>query len=130
MYDRIQTENKKWGQKMNKKNQMKNIKFSDNLLKNLILPILVLVVAVVFAVTLGFNKGLDFQGGIIVSVMADETAKIILKPTQYIKSIPNTASHSASLYKINDNQIDYLRGAGLSSEQVKQVLQEAFLSQN
>jgi len=64
------------------------------------------------------------------SVMADETAKIILKPTQYIKSIPNTASHSASLYKINDNQIDYLRGAGLSGEQVKQVLQEAFLSQN
>ena len=64
------------------------------------------------------------------SVMADETAKITMKPTQYIKSIPNSASHSAALYQPNNNQINYLRESGLSGEQVKQVLQEAFLSQN
>lgn len=61
------------------------------------------------------------------SVMADKDAKIIMKPTQYIKSIPNNASHSASIYKPNDNQIEYLRGAGLSSIQVKNILEEAFL---
>ena len=62
------------------------------------------------------------------SVMADETAKITLKPTQYIKSIPNSATHSAALYQPTDNQINYLRESGLSGSQVKQVLEEAFLS--
>jgi len=62
------------------------------------------------------------------SVMADESAKIIMKPTQYIKSIPNNASHSASLFSANDNQINYLRESGLSGQEVKEVLQEAFLS--
>jgi len=61
------------------------------------------------------------------SVMADKDAKIVIKPTQYIKSIPNNASHSASLYKPNDNQINYLSCAGLSSKQVKDILEEAFL---
>ena len=64
------------------------------------------------------------------SVMADESAKITLKPMQFIKSVPNNATHSASLYKPNDNQIEYLRESGLSGNQVKQVLEEAFLSIN
>ena len=63
------------------------------------------------------------------SVMADESAKIIMKPTQFIKSIPDNASHSASIYKPNDNQINYLRGAGLSGTEVKEILQSAFLSE-
>ena len=62
-------------------------------------------------------------------VMADKTAKIKMKPTQYIKSVPNSAKHSASLYSPTENQINYLRGAGLSGAEVKDVLQEAFLSQ-
>ena len=63
------------------------------------------------------------------SVMADETAKITMKPCQFIQSVPKNAVHSASLYKSNDNQINYLRGAGLSGLEVKNILQEAFLSE-
>jgi len=63
------------------------------------------------------------------SVMADKSAKITMKPTQFIKSVPNSAKHSASLYSPSENQINYLRGAGLSGTEVKDVLQEAFLSQ-
>ena len=63
------------------------------------------------------------------SVMANESAKIILKPCQYIKSIPNQANHSASLYKMKENQIEYLRSSGLSGKEVENVLQEAFLAE-
>ena len=62
------------------------------------------------------------------SVMADKDAKIIMKPTQYINSIPKNAVHSSSLYKPNKNQITYLREAGLGEIEIKQVLEEAFLS--
>ena len=62
------------------------------------------------------------------SVMADETAKIKMCPTQYIKSEPKSAKHSASLYKTDENQIEYLRGAGLSGIEIKSILEEAFLS--
>jgi len=63
------------------------------------------------------------------SVMADETAKITMKPCQFIQSVPKKAVHSASLYKPCDNQINYLRSAGLSGAEVKNILQEAFLSE-
>jgi len=63
------------------------------------------------------------------SVMADETAKIILNPNQFIQSVPNKAIHSAYLYKPNENQINYLRGSGLSGVEVKNILEEAFLSE-
>jgi Fe-S cluster assembly scaffold protein SufB len=62
------------------------------------------------------------------SVMADESAKIILKPTQYINSVPKNASHSASLYKPTENQINYLRTSGLGSIEIKQIMEEAFLN--
>lgn len=62
------------------------------------------------------------------SVMADETAKITLKPAQYIQSVPHSASHNASLYKPNNNQINYLHESGLSGVEVKNILEEAFLS--
>ena len=64
------------------------------------------------------------------SVMADESAKITMCPKQYIKSEPNVATHSASLYKPKENQIEYLRGAGLSGIEIKNILREAFLEQN
>ena len=61
------------------------------------------------------------------SVMADENARIKLSPTQYINSVPKSASHSASLYKPKDNQIYYLRTSGLSTSEIDNVLKEAFL---
>ena len=63
------------------------------------------------------------------SVMADESAKIKMCPMQYINSEPKNASHSASLYRPNENQIEYLRGAGLSSIEIKNILENAFLEQ-
>ena len=63
------------------------------------------------------------------NVMADDNAKIILKPMQYIKSVPTSAKHSAALYKPNDNQITYLRMSGLSGAEIKEVLENAFLEQ-
>ena len=63
------------------------------------------------------------------SVLADENAKITLKPSQYIKSIPNSASHSASLYKPSNNQIQYLKTSGLSEIEIKDVLENAFLDE-
>ena len=62
------------------------------------------------------------------SVMAYENAKITMKPMQYIKSVPNSAKHSASLYKPTDNQIQYLRTTGLSGAEINKVLEEAFLN--
>jgi len=70
----------------------------------------------------------DCDSDISFSVMADENAKISMKPMQYIKSEPLSAKHSASLYKPNVAQINYLRESGLSGVEVKQVLEEAFLS--
>jgi len=63
------------------------------------------------------------------SVMADENAKITLKPMQYIKSVPLSAKHSASLYKPTEPQINYLRNAGLSGTEIKEVLENAFLEE-
>jgi Fe-S cluster assembly scaffold protein SufB len=61
--------------------------------------------------------------------MADQDAKITMMPTQYINSVPQTASHSASIYKPNDNQIYYLRTSGLSGDEIKKVLEDAFLEE-
>ncbi len=75
------------------------------------------------------NKKTGFcDNNISFSVMADETAKIYMKPTQYIQSVPEKAIHSTSLYKPNDNQIIYLRNAGLSTSEIQDVFKEAFLS--
>ena len=70
----------------------------------------------------------DCESDVSFSVMADENAKIKMKPVQNIKSVPICASHSASLYKPNDFQINYLKSSGLSDSEVKDILSEAFLS--
>ncbi len=70
----------------------------------------------------------DCDSDISFSVMADKDAKITLKPTQYINSVPKSAKHSASLYKPKDNQIQYLKTSGLSDAEIKEVLEEAFLN--
>lgn len=60
--------------------------------------------------------------------MKDENAKIEFMPGQKIKSIPNQADHSASVYKPNDAQLFYLRNAGLGTGEIDETLKEAFLS--
>lgn len=61
--------------------------------------------------------------------MVDKSAKIQFMPAQRIQSIPTQADHSAYIYQANDFQINYLRQAGLSGKEVKEVLEEAFLNE-
>ena len=74
------------------------------------------------------KNAINCKSDVSFTVMADEDAKIILKPTQYINAVPKNASHSAALYKPNENQIKYLRTAGLGTIEIKQILEEAFLN--
>lgn len=76
------------------------------------------------------NKNIEeCDSDISFSVMADETAKITMIPNQFIKSVPNMASHSAALYRNKENQINYLKTSGLSDKEVKCLLEEIFLSE-
>ena len=74
------------------------------------------------------KNAINSDSDISFSVMADKDAKIILKPTQYINSVPKNAIHNSSLYKPNQNQINYLCESGLGEIEIKKVLEEAFLN--
>ena len=74
------------------------------------------------------KNAINSDSDISFSVMADESAKVILKPTQYINCVPKNASHSASIYKPTENQVNYLRTSGLGTIEIKQILEEAFLN--
>lgn len=60
------------------------------------------------------------------SAMAASDAKIEFAPKQFIKTPPESAKHSASIYKGSQSQIDYLRQTGLGGAEVKAALEEAF----
>jgi len=68
----------------------------------------------------------DCDSDISFSVLADDKAHVILKPTQFINSVPKSAAHSASLYKPSENQITYLKTSGLSDKEIKKILEDAF----
>ena len=60
---------------MNKlKNKLTNLNFNfaKNIYTSIVVPALILVVALIIGIVFGFNKGMDFNGGIIVSVVTDE----------------------------------------------------------
>ncbi|MDW3024424.1 MAG: SufD family Fe-S cluster assembly protein [Alphaproteobacteria bacterium] len=71
----------------------------------------------------------ECESDIAFVAMADAGAKIEFLPGQNIKSEPVRADHSASIYKPTDNQVFYLRGAGLGTFEVDAALKEAFLSE-
>ncbi len=60
--------------------------------------------------------------------MIEQGAKTEFIPSQRIASEPTTADHSAAIYKPTNMQINYLRSAGLSSMEIKDVMREAFLN--
>lgn len=60
------------------------------------------------------------------SAIADETAKIEFLPAQYINSEPKSAEHSASIYRQTPAQIQYLRMAGLSTDEIRNIAYETF----
>ncbi len=68
----------------------------------------------------------DCDSDISFSVLADDKARVILKPSQFINSVPKSAAHSASLYKPSENQIMYLKTSGLSDKEIKKILEDAF----
>ena len=72
----------------------------------------------------------DCDSDVSFTVMADENAKVTMNPSQFINSVPKSAKHSASIYKPNDNQILYLRTAGLSGTEIKEVFENSFLEQD
>ena len=61
------------------------------------------------------------------SAMLHENAILEFKPCQNIQSVPDNAEHSASVYRGNANQIEFLHESGLSGSEVKNVLERAFL---
>ena len=56
----------------------------------------------------------------------DQSAKIRFTPTQYIKSVPDFAEHSAYMMHMTPAQENYLHAAGLSEPEVKEAAIEAF----
>lgn len=62
------------------------------------------------------------------SALADKSAQIEFLPAQLISSAPKSADHSASIYRATNTQINYLRESGLSSIDIKKVLEEAFIN--
>lgn len=57
------------------KNKIKNTKynFSKNLVYHLILPLLAIITSIVLVFTVGFNKGVDFQGASVVNVVVEDS---------------------------------------------------------
>ena len=62
------------------------------------------------------------------AALSDRDAKIEFLPAQRISSVPDAAGHSASIYTPKPIQIEYLRGAGLSTLEITKVMREAFMN--
>ena len=60
--------------------------------------------------------------------MVDKDARVEFMPEQRISSEVESAEHSAAIYRPTENQIYYLRGAGLSGAEVDIALKEAFVT--
>ena len=60
------------------------------------------------------------------SAIADKDSKIEFLPAQRIASVPTKADHSASIYSPKQVQIEYLRGAGLGTKEINNIMREAF----
>lgn len=71
----------------------------------------------------------DCESDISFAALAAPDAKIQFKPKQLISAAPTMAEHSAAIESFNNNQIEYLRTAGLSGAEIKQILEEAFLNE-
>ena len=68
------------------------------------------------------------KSDIAFSALLDTNAKIDFMPAQNILSEPVFADHSAGIYTPKENQILYLRGAGLSGAEIDIAIREAFMN--
>ena len=79
--------------------------------------------------TAKINKDcVECRSDIAFSAMAEAGAKIDFMPAQMIAAEPISADHSAGIYTPKENQIVYLRGAGLSGAEVDIAMREAFMT--
>ena len=60
------------------------------------------------------------------SAILDNTARAEFLPMQHIKSEPKTAEHSASIYRQTPAQIQFLRMAGLATDEIRNIAFESF----
>ena len=70
----------------------------------------------------------DCNSDMAFSAITDKHAKIEFKPTQHISSVPQNAGHSASIFTPKPIQIEYLRGAGLGTNEITDVMRESFMN--
>ena len=71
----------------------------------------------------------ECRSDINLSAMAEKSAKIIFMPVQKISAVPESAEHSANIAEYNQPQIEYLHQAGLTDNEIKNVLHEAFINE-
>ena len=71
----------------------------------------------------------DCQSDLNFTAMCAPDAKIKMSPNQKISSIPVKADHSASIYHGSDHQIQFLSSAGISKDDIKKILNQAFLDE-
>ena len=60
--------------------------------------------------------------------MCESGARVEFRPAQYIRAVPNTADHGAAIHNATDDQILYLRQAGLSGVEVNAAIRDAFVN--
>jgi len=77
--------------------------------------------AIIPAGTEGCESDIAFS-----ALCAPDIKSIKFAPAQYIKSPPESAEHSAAIWRGAPAQIEYLRTAGLSGAEIDVALREAF----
>ena len=60
--------------------------------------------------------------------LIDKTARLKFIPRQKIQSVPDSAEHSAYMFHPSDIQINYLRNAGLATNEIQDITTEAFMN--
>lgn len=85
--------------------------FSKNLILNAVVPAVIIVVALVIGIVFGFNKGLDYNGGVMVSIVADtqnlENSKEYSQFKSDVDSVLNENGVGGSVYLLEKDSTTY-----------------------
>ncbi len=100
---------------MNKtiKNKIKNCKinFSKNIITSILVPAFAVVLALVLGIIVGFNQGMDFKGGIYVSVLSENKNLEIAEEYNEFKASVDTVLQangvSGSVYIVETEAVTY-----------------------
>lgn len=97
----------------NMKTNFKNTKFnfSKNIITSIVIPAVLLVTAIIMGIILGFNKGIDFNGGILVSVTAEnQNLEVTQEYNSFVNdvnTILNENGVSGAVYMVEKDSISY-----------------------